>query len=62
MVDALSRSLRSRYRKAKERRAPWEGLWQECYDFALPTRDSAVRGASAGARRWDRIFDGTAPV
>ena len=31
------------------------------YDFALPTRDSAVRGASAGARRWDKIFDGTAP-
>ena len=60
-MDALSKSLRSRYRKAKERRAPWEGLWQECYDFALPTRDSAVRGASAGARRWDRIFDGTAP-
>jgi hypothetical protein len=61
-VTALSpKSLQSRYQKARERRATWESLWQECYDFALPTRDSAVRGASAGARRWDKIFDGTAP-
>jgi Bacteriophage head to tail connecting protein len=54
-------SLQSRYRRAKERRAAWEGLWQECYDFSLPTRDSAVRGTSTGPRKWDRIFDGTAP-
>jgi Bacteriophage head to tail connecting protein len=61
-VAALSpKSLQSRYQRAKERRAAWEGLWQECYDFSLPTRDSAVRGTSAGARKWDRIFDGTAP-
>jgi Bacteriophage head to tail connecting protein len=61
-VTALSpKSLQSRYQKVRERRATWESLWQECYDFALPTRDSAVRGASAGARRWDKIFDGTAP-
>ncbi len=51
----------TRYQRAKERRAVWEGLWQECYDYALPTRDTAVRSASAGPRRWDRIFDGTAP-
>lgn len=51
----------ARFRRAKERRSAWEGLWQECYDFALPSRDTAVRAASAGPRRWDRIFDGTAP-
>ncbi|MFO1112555.1 MAG: portal protein [Rhodospirillales bacterium] len=51
----------ARYRRAREQRAAWEGLWQECYDFALPTRDTAVRTATAAPRRWDRIFDGTAP-
>jgi hypothetical protein len=61
-MSALSpESVLARYRRAKERRSVWEGLWQECYDFALPTRDTAVRATSAGPRRWDRIFDGTAP-
>ena len=54
-------AMLARYRRAREQRSAWESLWQECYDFALPTRDTAVRPGSAGARRWDRIFDGTAP-
>jgi head-to-tail connecting protein len=61
-VPALSpQSVLASYQRAKDRRSVWEGLWQECYDFALPTRDSAIRGAAADPRRWDRIFDGTAP-
>lgn len=61
-VSALSpKSILARYRRARDRRTGWEGLWQECYDFALPARDTAVRGASSGPRRWDRVFDGTAP-
>jgi hypothetical protein len=61
-MAALSpETVLARYQRAKERRTIWEGLWQDCYDYALPTRDTAVRSTSAGTRRWDRIFDGTAP-
>ena len=61
MAALSSETVLARYRRARERRSAWEGLWQECYDFALPTRDTAVRASTAGPRRWDRIFDGTAP-
>ncbi len=40
MVALSPKSLQSRYQGAKDRRAAWEGLWQECYDYALPTRDT----------------------
>lgn len=55
------RDVLVRYQSAKNQRSAWEGLWQDCYDFALPSRDSAVRGESLGPRRGDRLFDGTAP-
>lgn len=61
VADLAPKDVIARYRRAKDRRSAWEGLWQECYDFALPTRDGAVRGVSADPRRWDKIFDGTAP-
>lgn len=61
MATLSPAAVLARYRRAREQRSAWESLWQECYDFALPTRDTAVRPGSAGARRWDRIFDGTAP-
>lgn len=50
-----------RYQRARERRSGWESLWQECYDYALPSRDTAVRASVQGVRRTDRLFDGTAP-
>lgn len=50
-----------RYQRAKDKRASWESLWQECYDFALPSRDTAVRMTPVNQRRGDRLFDGTAP-
>lgn len=51
-----------RYQRAQERRASWEGIWQDCYDFALPSRDTAVRLSSSGRGTGsDRLFDGTAP-
>lgn len=49
-----------RYRRAKQTRGPWESIWQDCYDFALPQR-SALAPAVAPDRRADRLFDGTAP-
>ncbi len=48
------------YRRAKERRATWEAHWQECYDFALPQRDGAIRPARPGEKKIDKLFDATA--
>jgi hypothetical protein len=53
--------LLKRFRKAKERRTAWESHWQECYDFALPLRDSILHQANPGEKKADRLFDGTAP-
>jgi hypothetical protein len=50
----------ARHRKARDKRAEWEGLWRECYDFALPSRAGALAPAG-GAARPERLFDGTAP-
>ncbi|TVR97384.1 MAG: phage tail protein [Rhodospirillales bacterium] len=61
-MSALSpRSVRDRFRRAKAHRAPWERIWQECYEFALPLRAGAGASGSPGDRRGDRLFDGTAP-
>lgn len=53
-------ALLARHRAAQARRAPWEALWQDCYDHALP--QNALFGRSLGGpdRRGDRLFDGTA--
>ncbi len=53
--------LLKRFRKAKERRTAWESHWQECYDYALPLRDSILYQANPGEKKADRLFDGTAP-
>jgi hypothetical protein len=50
-----------RYAKAVERRRNWEGHWQECYDYALPLQGSSLVQQTPGAKRTDRLFDGTAP-
>lgn len=57
------RALLRLWRKARERRAPWESHWQECYDYALPLRDGMFQtgGTGVGGRKADRLFDGTAP-
>ncbi len=50
----------ARYRRAKARHDSWVGLWGQCYEFALPQRDGALSTAMPGARKTDRLFDGTA--
>ncbi len=54
-------ALVGRFRQAKARRARWESLWQECYDYGLPQRGELRPAAMPGERRTDRLFDGTAP-
>ncbi|MDP2697593.1 portal protein [Thalassospira sp.] len=65
--------LRGRYRRAVARRQNWQRHWQECYEFALPQRGEGASGGSVsgasgasgggqeGNRRFDRVFDATAP-
>ncbi|MCP5367664.1 MAG: head-tail connector protein [Hyphomicrobiales bacterium] len=61
-VSNLSpRHLAARFRRAKERRAGWEQHWRECYEFALPQREPDPQAPAAGAKRTNRLFDGTAP-
>jgi len=50
-----------RYEKAKTIRQKWEGLFQECYEYALPMRETFY-SQSVGERRDDKIFDETAVV
>jgi hypothetical protein len=51
----------ARYQRAKARRRPWEGLWRDCYLYALPQRgagfDATLR---PGANPAEHLFDGTA--
>jgi hypothetical protein len=45
-----------RYETAKAERTPWEGLWRDCYDYALPLRSASL----GGARRGESLYDATA--
>jgi len=56
MTMADPADLVERYRRARDARAAWEPVWQDCYEFALPQR--APFGA--GDRRGDRLYDATA--
>jgi hypothetical protein len=51
----------ARYQRVRARRRPWEGLWRDCYTYALPQRgagfDPALR---PGTNPAERLFDGTA--
>jgi hypothetical protein len=53
-------AILERHRKARAKRAEWEVLWRECYDYALPSRAGAFATLPAAARP-ERLFDGTAP-
>ncbi len=61
MAEVTPDAVLDRYRRAKERRAVWEAHWQECYDYALPLRDSAIVERAGGEKKTDRLFDATAP-
>jgi len=59
--------LRARFRAAMGQKRGWMRHWQECYEFALPQRNGASEqpvasgGASGGEKKFDRVFDATAP-
>ena len=61
MDEPEAATLVERYRRAKARRATWEAHWQECYDFALPQRDTVTRDSVPGEKKTEKLYDGTAP-
>ena len=50
-----------KYERAKSIRQRWESLFDECYEFAMPMRQTFAT-QSIGERRDDKIFDETAVV
>ncbi len=56
MADPALAELTARFKSARERRAPWEALWRDCFAYALPVRDTGP-GQRDGI---DTQFDGTA--
>lgn len=51
-------NLYMQYKKAIGKRAAWESTWQECYEYALPQRESVFNSSLS---KINRLFDGTAP-
>jgi hypothetical protein len=56
-----AKALCARYEKAKSKRENFVPLFEECYEYTLPQRESFYATA-AGERRDDKIFDETAVV
>ena len=56
-----AKSMLEKYERAKTKRAHFEPLYDECYEYALPMRKGFYTEA-LGQRRDDKIFDETAVV
>lgn len=52
--------LISRYKKAAQKKEDWSSVWQECYCYAFPQRESAVSD-NIVSNKTINLFDGTAP-
>jgi len=59
--DPIAKQYIQSYEKAKSFRENWVSLFEECYEYALPQRESFYQ-EEAGQRRDDKIFDETAVV
>ena len=57
--DAVSGAYRA-YCRARERRRPWEALWQDCFDYGMPVRGVANHPLASKAPKSQALFDGTA--
>ena len=60
-MDKMAKTYIQRYQKAKSLREQWVPLFEECYEYALPQRESFY-SETPGERRDDKIFDETAVV
>ncbi len=60
-MDPIAKKYLQTYGTAKAFRENWVPLFEECYEYALPQRESFY-SETAGRRRDDKIFDETAVV
>lgn len=60
MADKDPKRLFKRFKRAREARSRWEGVWQDAYDFTLPHR-ARLRTRGTPGREADKLFDATAP-
>ena len=60
-MDQIAKKYINLYNKAKSFRENWVPLFEECYEYALPQRESFYY-EERGQRRDEKIFDETAVV
>lgn len=60
MSEDLNQLLARKFRAAKSQHDQWQGVWRDCYDYALPQRSSYLSGSGAVNRRSESLYDGTA--
>ena len=61
LTQSKVNQLLARYRKAKSIKDQWIPIFEDCYEYALPQRESFY-SESIAKRRSERIFDETAVV
>ncbi len=49
--------LLKQFEKAKEKRRPWEAIWEECYNYSLP--NCSLFNSTKKIK--SDLFDSTAP-
>ena len=59
--DPVAKKYLEQYERAKAKRENFVPLFEECYEYALPQRESFY-SETIGQRRDDKIFDETAVV
>ena len=63
MAKMTAREIMKRQEKADARKEEWRGIYEECYEFALPQRNlysGNYDGKSNGSKKMARVFDATA--
>tara|TARA_R110000782_G_scaffold102036_1_gene188952 strand:+ start:151 stop:1749 length:1599 start_codon:yes stop_codon:yes gene_type:complete len=60
MADVLASELMKRFGSLENQRATWETHWQEIGDYVVPRKADINKVRSAGDKRTENIFDGTA--
>ena len=61
ITDPVAKKYLERYERAKSKRENFVPLFEECYEYSLPQRESFYH-ETIGQRRDDKIFDETAVV
>ena len=60
-MDQIADRMLQKYERAKQARVNFEPLFEDCFEYALPMRQSFYT-ENPGQRRDDKIFDETAVV